>query len=115
MITEGKFYDNCRAANTTTFSLSLYLTLDWTDIEQETNHHFLGVLIDNKLSLELHVNFLCKTMLRRIFYVSKLRHIVDVKACKLMLVFVLNPVLIVLQLSEMVVVIPLKRHRTFCT
>ena len=52
-------------------------------IDQVSEHHLLGITIDNKLRWDSHINNVCKTVSRQVFLLSKLRYIVDIDTRKL--------------------------------
>ena len=58
--------------------LPLDLVLNGEKIDQMSEHHLLGIIIDNKLRWDSHTNKMCKTVTRRVFLLSKLRYIVDI-------------------------------------
>ena len=63
--------------------LPLDLVLNGAKIDQVSEHRLLGITIDNKLRWDSHANNLCKTISRRVFFLSKLRYIVDIDTRKL--------------------------------
>ena len=62
---------------------SLKLKLGSNDIEQVSKHRILGVIVDEKLSWEPHIDKMCKTLSRNIFLLSKLKNLIRIKYCKL--------------------------------
>ena len=48
-----------------------------------SEHRLLGITTDNKLRWESHINNVCKTVLRLVLLLSKLRYIVDIDTRKL--------------------------------
>ena len=62
--------------------LPLDLVLNGEKIDQVSEHRRL-LTIDNKLRWDSHINNVCKTILRRVFLLSKLRYIVDIDTRKL--------------------------------
>ena len=62
---------------------SLHLTLGCDSIERVSKHKILGVIVDEKLSWEPHIDKLCKTLSRNIFLLSKLKHLIRSEYCKL--------------------------------
>ena len=63
--------------------LTLDLVLNGAKIDQVSEHCLLGITIDNKLRWYSHINKVCKTFLRRVFILLKLRYIVDIGTTKL--------------------------------
>ena len=63
--------------------LPLGLVLNGANIDQVSEHRLLGITIDNKLRWDSHTNNVCKTVSRRVFFLSKLRYIVDIDTRKL--------------------------------
>ena len=63
--------------------LPLDLVLNEAKIDQVSQHRLLGITIDNKLRWDSHINNVCKTVSRRVFFLSKLRYIVDIDTRKL--------------------------------
>ena len=63
--------------------LPLDLVLNGAKIDQVSEHRLLGITIDNKFRWDSHINNVCKTILRRVFLLSKLRYIVDIDTRKL--------------------------------
>ena len=61
----------------------LDLVVNRAKIDQVTEHRILGITIHNKLRWDSHTNNVCKTVSRRVFFLSKLRHIVDIDTRKL--------------------------------
>ena len=59
------------------------LVLNGAKIDQVSEHRLLGITIDNKFRWDSHNNNECKTVLRRVFLLSKLRYIVDIDTRKL--------------------------------
>ena len=55
--------------------LALDLVLNGAKIDQESEHPFLGIIIQNKFRWDSHTNNVCKTVPRRVFLLSKLRYI----------------------------------------
>ena len=49
-----------------------------------SEHRLLGITTDNKLRWDSHINNVFKTVSRRIFFLSKLRYIVDIDTRKLL-------------------------------
>ena len=62
---------------------NLKLTLGSNVIEQVSKHRLLGVIVDDKLKWEPHIDKICKMMSRNIFLLSKLKHLVHIDHCKL--------------------------------
>ena len=62
---------------------SLQLTLGSDSIEQISKHRILGVIVDEKLSWEPHIDKLCKTLSRNIFLLTKLKQLIKTEHCKL--------------------------------
>ena len=63
--------------------LPLELVLNGAEIDQVSEHRFLGITIDSKLRWDSHINNVCKTVSRRVFLLSKLRYFVDIDTRKL--------------------------------
>ena len=63
--------------------LDLDLVLNGAKIDQVSEHRLLGITIDSKLRWDSHINNVCKTVLRRVFLLSKLGYIVDIDTRKL--------------------------------
>ena len=63
--------------------LPLDLVLNGVKIDQVSEHRLLRITTDNKLRWDSHTNNACKTVLRRVFLLSKLRYIVDTDTRKL--------------------------------
>ena len=63
--------------------LALDLVLNGAKIDQESEHPFLGIIIQNKFRWDSHTNNVCKTVSRRVSLLSKLRYIVDIDTRKL--------------------------------
>ena len=62
-------------------SLSLSLSLDSLPIERVNKHKVLGVILDDHLGWQSHVDYICKKVSTNLFLLSKLRHFVDVDSC----------------------------------
>jgi hypothetical protein len=62
--------------------LQLKLNLKGLPIEQVEEHKVLGVIIDNNLSWQSHIDFISKRISKNIFLMSKLRLIVSHEAIK---------------------------------
>ena len=63
--------------------LYLNLYINQTSIKQVTKHRLLGVIIDNNLRWDAHVNNLTKRISQKVFLLSKLKYIVNSSSCKL--------------------------------
>ena len=63
--------------------LPLDLVLNGAKIDKVSEHRLLGITIDNKLRWDSHTNNVCKTVLRRVFLLPKLRYVVDIDTRKL--------------------------------
>ena len=63
--------------------LPLDLILRGATVDHGSEHRLLSITIDNKLRWDSHTNNVCKTVSRRVFFLSKLRHIVDIDTRKL--------------------------------
>ena len=63
--------------------LPLDLFLNGAKIDQVSEHHLLGITIDNKIRRDSHINNVCRTVSRRVLLLSKLRYIVDTDTRKL--------------------------------
>ena len=62
-------------------NLSLNLTLNRHTIEQVSDHRHLGVIIDDRLTWEKHINSLSKSVARNVYLLSQLTHVVNYEAC----------------------------------
>ena len=62
--------------------LRLQLKVGDHTIDQVNDHKVLGVLIDDKLTWEPHINHVCKNVARNLFLLSKLGHFVGLEARK---------------------------------
>ena len=63
--------------------LPLDLVLNGAKFDQVSEHHLLGITIDNQLRWDSHTNTERKTVSIRVFLLSKLRYIVDIDTRKL--------------------------------
>ena len=63
--------------------LSFDLLLHGVKVEQVAEHRLLGIIIDNKLRWDTHTDTLCKTLSKRVFFLSKLKYIDDTDTLKL--------------------------------
>lgn len=63
--------------------LSLDLSVDGNTITQVSNHKHLGVIIDDKLRWDAHVDHLCKVLGRNLYLLSKLQSVFTQEARKL--------------------------------
>ena len=63
--------------------LSLDLLLHRVKVKQVAEHRLFGIIIDNELRWDTHIDTLCKTLSKRVFLLSKLKYIVDSDALKL--------------------------------
>ena len=63
--------------------LPIDLVLNGAKTDQVSEHHLLGITIENKLCWGSHINNVCKTVSRQVFLLSKLRYIVDTDTRKL--------------------------------
>ena len=61
--------------------LSLSLFLGTKPLQRVNNHKLLGVIIDDHLDWNSHINKLCHKISSNLFLLSKLRHFVDIQAC----------------------------------
>ena len=52
-------------------------------IEEVDNHRVLGIIIDNNLSWSKHIDYLCKTLSRRVYQLSKFKNFINFHARKL--------------------------------
>ena len=50
-------------------------------IRQVKEHRHLGVIIDNELKWEAHINSLSKSVARNVYLLSRLRHVTSPEAC----------------------------------
>jgi ribonuclease P/MRP protein subunit RPP40 len=63
--------------------LMLDLSIQSHTITQVTEHRLLGVIIDNQMKWQSHLNSVCKTVSRNVFMLSKLKHLIDSESRKL--------------------------------
>ena len=63
--------------------LKIQLNIHGKSVEQVRSHRLLGVLIDDRMCWDSHVNYVTTTISRKVFLLSKLCHLVDTQACKL--------------------------------
>ena len=68
--------------------LTLNLTLGKTPVQQVREHRVLGVIIDEELKWQSHIDNMCKHVSKNLFLLSQLRHYVDSDARK---IFFPNP------------------------
>ena len=61
--------------------LLLNLVLNNHTIEQVTEHRHLGVIIDDRLSWEKHINTLSKSVAKNVYLLSRLSHVTSYEAC----------------------------------
>ena len=61
--------------------LSLNLVLNNHTIEQVTEHRHLGVIIDDRLNWEKHINTLSKSVAKNVYLLSRLTHVTNYEAC----------------------------------
>ena len=61
----------------------LNLKVNKCDIEQVVSHKVLGIIIDQNLSWEEHINHLCKILSQNLFLLSKLKHYLNSFCLKL--------------------------------
>ena len=59
--------------------LTLNLTINDVPIEQVREHKVLGVIIDEELSWESHINYICKKLSRNLYLLSKLTQFANKK------------------------------------
>ena len=71
--------------------LPLDLVLNGAEIDQVSEHRLLGITIDNKLRWVSHINNVCKTVLRRVFLLPKLRYIIDIDTRNLFFIAHIKP------------------------
>ena len=57
--------------------LSLTLSLHGSPVEEVAEHRLLGVTVDNQLSWKTHINTLSKTISKKLFMLSKLKHFLN--------------------------------------
>ena len=58
-------------------SLTLNLTLGKNPVQQVREHRVLGVIIDEELKWQSHIDNICKHLSKNLFLLSQLRHYVD--------------------------------------
>ena len=63
--------------------LTLNLTLRKTRVQQVREHRVLGVIIDEELKWQSHIDNVCKHVSKNLFLLSQLRHYVDSDARKI--------------------------------
>ena len=63
--------------------LTLNLTLGKTPVQQVREHRVLGVIIDEELKWQSHIDNVCKHVSKNLFLLSQLRHYVDSDARKI--------------------------------
>ena len=63
--------------------LQISLSIDQSPVKQVSKHRILGVIIDDQLRWDAHVNNLTKRISQKVFLLSKLRYLVDLSSCKL--------------------------------
>lgn len=61
--------------------LSLDLVLQNQPIEQVSEHRHLGVILDDRLSWQKHINTLSKSAARNVYLLSRLTHVANYEAC----------------------------------
>ena len=54
-------------------------------VEETDSHKVLGVIIDNNLSWTNHVTALCRTISKKVYQISKIKHFLNLHARKLFL------------------------------
>ena len=67
-----------------TLPLDLVLGPHGARFHQVSEHRLLGITIESKLRWESHTDNTCKTVSRRVFFLSKLRYIVGIDTSKLL-------------------------------
>ena len=63
--------------------LTLNLTLGKSPVEQVREHRVLGVITDEELKWQSHVDNICKHLSKNVFLLSQVRHYVDSDARKI--------------------------------
>ena len=63
--------------------LTLNLTLGKTPVQQLREHRVLGVIIDEELKWQSHIDNVCKHVSKNLFLLNQLRHYVDSDALKI--------------------------------
>ena len=63
--------------------LNLHLCLGQDVIEQVSKHRLLGVIVDDKLRWEPHIDKLCKTLATNVFLLSQLKRFIRTEYCKM--------------------------------
>ena len=58
-------------------SLILNIVVNGISVKQVNKHKLLGVIVDNGLSWQYHINMTCKTLSRHLYVLSQLKHITD--------------------------------------
>ena len=61
---------------------NLYLEIDGTDIFPSSQVTNLGVILDETLSLDDHVNSICRKANYHLYCIGKIRHLLDERSCK---------------------------------
>ena len=64
-------------------NLSLRLSLDGQNIENVTEHHLLGLIVNNKFRWQAQIEHICKSMLKKLFLLSQLQHTISIDSRKL--------------------------------
>ena len=63
--------------------LTLSLTLGKKPVQQVREHRVLGVIIDEELKWQSHIDNICSIKSNNLFLLSQLRHYLDSDACKI--------------------------------
>ena len=63
--------------------VTLNLTLGKSPVQQVREHRVLGVIIDEELKWQSHIDNICKHLAKNLFLLSQLRHYVDSGARKI--------------------------------
>ena len=67
------------------------ITIDNTTIESVNYHKFLGIIIDNKLSWKEHINYLSNKILKLIYIMKSIKHLVTPDTLKTIYTSLIQP------------------------
>ena len=67
--------------------------VDTHSLEEVNDHKVLGITIDNNLSWDVHIQNVCKSVKKRIFLLSQIKHFLNLKARKLFFHAYIQPLL----------------------
>ena len=63
--------------------LSLRPSLNGQNIENVTEHRLLGLTVDNRFRWQAQIEYLCKSMSKKLFVLSQLQHIINIDTRKI--------------------------------